>query len=829
MTLKTKSFSSPKLIFPVVVIMLTLWIFAKPFFSGETLWSLDNAPIYPHNFQEMNREAMTGYWHPSTLGTAEAAKPLHHSRIMAMVLPPFMYRVMSFVVNVLLTIGAGYYFLRGRGVRGLAAWLPAIGLGYSGYMFTIISAGHITLFDMYPYAIFAFGLMDRAITRRSLWHYAAAGFCIGMGIGTQPDVLFLFAVLLSAFSLYVLISNRPEDKKAAGKYFIHFALGGIIASIFFIGIALTLFGNLKNVYIPQRNAMRGDTEDSKWEYSTNWSMPPEDALEFFVPNLFGRETTDREAPYWGRLGQSLNWTPENRQGFFNYRQHNVYLGALPLLFGMYAITKIFRRRPDDDPDDPTRRDTLFWGGAFVLTTLLAMGRYTPLYKLFWLIPAAERIRCPVKFVHLTELAVLGLFSAGLVLFLRDLKRVNEADDTKKASKPLFIFSMTSLGLAVVLLVTGPMVAGSSSLAIYWQKIGMGAGAKLFQQNLSGATSHAALLCFAVALAFFLASKFAKTNWCRPAVCTLIAGTILLDLGVTNRPFVRVKDISNMYKPNHIAEFLAESAPPHRTAYFLSPRAKTDPLYINFIIHGTQILDLRQSTTPAPDELAFFQAFSKDPVRLWTITGTRYIVGHLQQFQQMLANPAFRVKEYFNASGDGRVFKSDKTNGKQVLVEYSNALPRAMVYHAYDVLEPDDALANMSRSPWNARQRAFVSGEISPRQSQAPASPATITHYSAKRIELDVNASEEGLLVLSDRYHPAWKVTVNDEPSPLLQANYIMRGIPVPAGKSTVVLTYYPYKMQANISILVTLILLGWGIYNYLQSRKNTALLEKTES
>ena len=62
MTESKKAFSPKALIFPALIIALTLWVFAKPLFSGETLWSMDNAPMYPTEYQAMSAEAMTGAW-----------------------------------------------------------------------------------------------------------------------------------------------------------------------------------------------------------------------------------------------------------------------------------------------------------------------------------------------------------------------------------------------------------------------------------------------------------------------------------------------------------------------------------------------------------------------------------------------------------------------------------------------------------------------------------------------------------------------------------------------------------------------------------------------
>ena len=70
-----------------------------------------------------------------------------------------------------------------------------------------------------------------------------------------------------------------------------------------------------------------DESESRWIFVTNWSMPPEDTLEFLVPRIHGDTSCpltlsiNRErgiVPYTGRLGRPVG----SREG--NYRQHSTH-------------------------------------------------------------------------------------------------------------------------------------------------------------------------------------------------------------------------------------------------------------------------------------------------------------------------------------------------------------------------------------------------------------------------------------------------------------------------------------------------------------------------
>ena len=82
-------------------------------------------------------------------------------------------------------------------------------------------------------------------------------------------------------------------------------------------------------------------------------------------------------------------------------------------------------------------------------------------------------------------------------------------------------------------------------------------------------------------------------------------------------------------------------------------------------------------------------------------------------------------------------------------------------------------------------------------------------YHASRITYHVTTPAPALLILSEPYYPGWQAVVNNQPAPLLRADYILRAVPVPAGEHIVELTFCPlsFTIGAVISAL-TIILLG---------------------
>jgi hypothetical protein len=67
--------------------------------------------------------------------------------------------------------------------------------------------------------------------------------------------------------------------------------------------------------------------------------------------------------------------------------------------------------------------------------------------------------------------------------------------------------------------------------------------------------------------------------------------------------------------------------------------------------------------------------------------------------------------------------------------------------------------------------------------------AEIKEYVDNRIVIDAHADKPACLLLNDKFDPEWSASVNGKPARIFRANFLMRGVEIPAGRSTVVFTY----------------------------------------
>jgi len=126
-------------------------------------------------------------------------------------------------------------------------------------------------------------------------------------------------------------------------------------------------------------------------------------------------------------------------------------------------------------------------------------------------------------------------------------------------------------------------------------------------------------------------------------------------------------------------------------------------------------------------------------------------------------------------------------GKTILYENIQAFPRA--YLAESVVRAEDkqqAIELLFDETVDLQKTAVVYdtigiGEVPIEDDEN----AAILDYSSSRIRIQVNASADRLLVLSDSYYPSWRATIDGDDTKIYKTNYAFRGVVVPEGDHTV--------------------------------------------
>ncbi len=372
-----------------------------------------------------------------------------------LLISPYFCQELKYVVA-LYCAGLGLaYFLRGRGLRPLAAYGAGLLLAFCGYWSTLFSAGHGGWFVWMTYGTFAFGLVDRAVCQGRWRHWLLLGACLAWGSFNQPDLWLLFTAFTAVYFLWRCVRSRLLPSHQAPRATPH-ALStkhqalsttpplwlGMLASglVFFVigapsfrnALVNDLAGRDKQIAdgetVSSDVAARGDKDEQRWIFVTNWSLPPNEVAEFFVPRLNGdtscpltlslaRRVGKDTRPYTGALGRPQGAA----QG--NYRQHSLYVGWVTCLLALAGVAGLFWRRaesgrPTDGggclrPANPAP-DIAFFAVAAVVFLLFSFGRYCePVYRLVYALPFGDYLRAPVKWHHLTEFCLCVLAGYGI--------------------------------------------------------------------------------------------------------------------------------------------------------------------------------------------------------------------------------------------------------------------------------------------------------------------------------------------------------------------------------------------------------------------------------
>jgi hypothetical protein len=137
-----------------------------------------------------------------------------------------------------------------------------------------------------------------------------------------------------------------------------------------------------------------------------------------------------------------------------------------------------------------------------------------------------------------------------------------------------------------------------------------------------------------------------------------------------------------------------------------------------------------------------------------------------------------------------------------IYENPNAFPHAWIVHDLRHLTRPQATAVLTERAVDFRTVALVEGNGPALAEPAPGTTdrAEVTRYEPERVEIDVTAAADGLLVVSDLYAKGWRAAVDGESTTILPTNLALRGVPVPAGQHTVTLTYRPPWLGAGLVV-----------------------------
>ena len=700
----------------------------------------------------------------------------------------------------------------------LAGVISAVAFGLTTYLPIILTAGHNSKFialAFAPWLLLAFA----AVIRRT------------------PETGWLKSALLTLLFAIVAAANLRAGHIQITYYVVWIAaiwwvaegvadartrtLGTWAAStgLLLAGAALALLMSA-HPYLAQweykaftiRSAGAGGGLD--WQYAMEWSQGFGELLTLLIPNAYGG-------------GGALYWGPK----VFTVGPH--YLGPVVLLLAFIGLAGV------------TRRSVAAFGVAALVMVAFSLGEHLPVVNrvAFEAVPLFSSFRVPETWLVGVSL-VLALLAGWGAYYVQRREATAEAEGRK-------LRFVGAIAGAMALVIGGLWLTGGGPLDFQKpgeieqirQAVAQQAGVPLGDPRVDqtateylrgveaeraeafSADAGRALLLLLLATLAALAAVWRRIPaWAGLAVLALLATFDLWgvgrryfneDAGALSRRSQIESAIQRTPADAFILERQAEAGGPGTFRVLPpSPVSNARPSYFYESVGGYSAARL----TLAQDY--FDRILPADPVsgagglnaNALDLLSVRYVTDAPPQ-------PGLDV-----------VFQDPAT--RSLVLENPDALPRAFLVDSVAVIADEAArIAALRDSTTDLRRVAILTpqGELDVDRLTGPPADSgsvavTMERFTPNEVIYNVRSDRPRLLVLSEVYYPAgWVADVDGEPVPIVQANHLLRGIPVPPGESIVTARFRPQSDRTGrvVSILSTALvwLSAFGLMGLLWYRR----------
>ncbi len=357
----------------LLLILLVIIFFMKQLFFGEVFYCCDNLAInIPSKvfFIEALKHGGFPLWNPYILsGTPFLADInlglLHPLNALYVIFSPFRALTIGVVIDFVLAISGMYILCKSLKSSSFAATLSAIIFTFSGTL--VVYTNNVPMLQvasLLPWVLWAWMTFFNNPTKR--FYVILVGLLTLQIIAGHPQLTYYTWLLGIA---YVFFVSRISVKQK----FISFIF---VFGLVFLLSAVQIIPFIELVGLSTRLG-RG------FAYASFDSLHPFNIVRFIIPNIVGN------------IAKGTDWI----QGGSVYG----YIGILPLLLLFWIPIKHMHAK--------------FFLGVAIASFFLALGKYTPIYFLFYkFIPGIGNFRSPQHFLLLYtfSMAILSGFSSDII-------------------------------------------------------------------------------------------------------------------------------------------------------------------------------------------------------------------------------------------------------------------------------------------------------------------------------------------------------------------------------------------------------------------------------
>jgi len=708
-------------------------------------------------------------------------------------------------------------FLRELELPRPAALFGGLIYAWQGDLLPFVFPGHYAYITIWPYFALAAWAALRG-PRTGLWPYALiSGVSCGTMVGLQPDQGGIASLLIAALYLGPALAGGKSSSQPVRQLGICVAVALAVALAPLLGLFQS---NIEGVTL-------GGSPDREQTFAvaTQFSLGPAESLTYLIPGLFGWHSSNPDGPYWGWIGQRLDWarTHEGR-GCLNLAISTTgtvatllaLVGLVPLLPG--GASRLLGASTLTDRQRFFGRVLLILGAVALV---LSWGWHTPIYRALFTLPLMDKWRNPLKWLVLTNFFLVTLSAYGIQHILRSLDPARSA--TAATRQRLLYF----LGGVLVLLFLG--LLASYPLGIVLEANLTAATYQPFEVNNAVATMHIALAVaifstFLLGAALYAAwhpeflrawelpNPWLHRLWHYMMSEARIATTLplafgalaILQLAWVVTQFILPVDLKSITQTDPLVDALKSEGTATRVSVDTTDPLLNVLLLNQFAADRISCLDI-SAASRYPEALEnFFHTMNSDRARMWFLAGVK-TVGIPQEGLAALRADKDIAANIEGADGYSLLPTSSPDTPSHALVHLRDYLGKATLVPELEVL-PDDAavLERLTDPNWNPRERLLLTPEAAAQlPPPAPAPPdvsdmLALEDYTPHEIRLHAVTHQAGYVLINDAYDPDWQAFVNDRAAPQVRADYIFRAVPLPAGTSTLTLRYVAHYRLGRI-------------------------------
>lgn len=707
---------------------------------------------------------------------------------------------------------ADYLFLYFLGFYGLLlvlkidplmAFFGAIAFGFSTYLIIILGVGHNSKAHAIGYMPLVIAGFLMVFQKRFIWGGLLTLFATALEINANhfqmTYYLLIFLLLLVGYFTYQFI--KEKDFKGLG-----FAFGSLaLAGIFAIGanatnlLATTEYtkfstrGKGELTFTANGSKVTENTALSR-DYITEYSYGIAESFNLVAPRLFGgsnNETLGTESSMYQFMisqGVPAAQAEDYVQGMPTYWGDQpivaapAYIGAVVFFLAFLALLI-----------DKRRIKYVFFGGAMI-ALVLSWGKNLPTVTDFFIdyIPLYDKFRAVSSIQVLLELCFPVLAVMGLQSFFQ-LDQIQQ----KKA-----LLQSTLFGVGVMLILflfkgTFNFSAASDDYFIKNYGPAFVDALKSDRKTMYSADllrSAFFILIVAGALWLYIKNKFAQNT-----TIILIGLVMIFDLFLVDKKYVSAKDfvskreIEVPFQATPVDLQILQDSSNYRVFEINGNLSSARASFFHKSIGGYH------AAKPRRMQQLFDYQIAKNNLEPLNFLNVKYLIQTDKEGKEFpIANPEANGNAWFVnqiqlvSTADEEMKALDKLDSKKVAV--------------------------INSKEFKFRKTAFVKDSLA---------SITLNLYQPNDLKYTSINSNDGLAVFSEMYYKnGWNAYVDGNKVEHLRANYVLRALPIPAGKHTIEFKFEPkvVKTGSTIALLSSIgmvLLLVAGIY--FERKKGTQL------